>query len=209
MAGQAQTGVVHVGQACQIGVGSDSSAATVLDGVTRVVGGVVLVKEAQVGEVHEDAIADGAAYLRVCPVFLGVVAVVDPHYMVNVSALGQADGSGSVSVAVNGKGHVAATGKLDGVSRIGLVVVLVAMEEQDARCGMFSACGCGNVQLIGDVAITGADNSIFDIHPSVVVLNAVGHEHASRCNGQQDEQEKHRHFKVARRMILGVGGVVF
>ena len=99
-----------------------------------------------------------------------------------------------MAVFVQTQDHRAAAGQLDGVGRAGLMVVLVAVQQQNAGRGVLG-CGCLRcVQLVQEIADVGFNPSLGDRNGSVSALDTVSGKHTAENNGKQQNQRNGRVF---------------
>ena len=107
--------------------------------------------------------------------------------MVYITSVNKTGGRSAVTVLVETQHHRAAARKLHGVSRAGLVVVLIPVQEQNAGGLAFRRCALRCIKLIEQVSNVGLDPAFGDIDAAAAGLDAVGGKHAAENSG-----EKHR-----------------
>ena len=127
-----KAGRIHVIHRREHGIGIVAAGGAVGQRVAVGVRRVVLIKEAQIREVHHDLIADRSADGLERPVSLTVLAVIHGDFVVYITSVDQPGGRSAVAVFVEAQHDGAAPGELNGVSCAGLVIVLIAVQEQHA-----------------------------------------------------------------------------
>ena len=132
MTADGKAGRIHVVHRREHGIGIVAAGRAVGQRVAVGVRRVVLIKEAQIREVHHDLIADRSADGLERPVSLTVLAVIHGDFVVYITSVDQPGGRSAVAVFVEAQHDGAAPGELNGVSCTGLVIVLVAVQEQHA-----------------------------------------------------------------------------
>ena len=183
--------IVHGRQQC---IGIIAACGAVFHGVAVFVCCVVLVKKAEVREVRHDLVASLAADGLERAVFHTVFAVVDGHLVIDIAAVDKTFGRRTVAVLVQTQNHRAAPGQLDGVGRAGLMVVLVAVQQQNAGHRCFCRGCLRGVKLIQEIADVGFNPSLGDRNDSVSALVTVGGKHAAENDGKQQNQRNCRVF---------------
>ena len=174
--------IVH-GRQQRVGIAAARGA--VCHGIAVGVGRVMLVEKAEVGKVHHDLVAGLAADGLERAALDAVLAVVDRDLVIDVAAVDESRGRRTVAVLVQTQNHRAASRQLDGVGRAGFVVVLVAVQQQNAGGRVLGCGGLRRVQLVHEIADVGFNPSFRNGDGPVSALDAVGGEHAAENNGKQ------------------------
>ena len=190
---QTDPGGIDVFHTGKHGVCRDAAAGGIGDRMSFIVLGIMIVEERQVGEVHHDPVAFLTADLDVGPVFLTVVSVIDGDLVIDVTAGKQTRCGEAVSVFIDGHDDDAASCKLDRICGIGLVIVLIAVQQKDRRCGVFRRCAFRSVKLVIQVAGIALDRSFADAYAPHVRLYEMRKKHEEHRTDQQDREED-RHF---------------
>lgn len=154
----------------------------------------MLVEKAEVGKVHHDLVAGLAADGLERAVLDAVLAVVDRDLVIDVAAVDQSGRRRAVAVFVQTQDHRAAAGQLDGVGRAGLMVVLVAVQQQNAGGRGLGRGGLRRVQLVHEITDVGFNLSFRNGDGPVSALDAVSGEHAAEDDRKQQNQRKRRFF---------------
>ena len=183
--------IVH-GRQQRVGIAAARGA--VCHGIAVGVGRVMLVEKAEVGKVHHDLVAGLAADGLERAVLAAVLAVVDRDLVIDVAAVDQSGRRRAVAVFVQTQDHRAAAGQLDGVGRAGLMVVLVAVQQQNAGGRGLGRGGLRCVQLVHEITDVGFDLSFRNGDGPVSALDVVSGEHAAEDNRKQQNQRKRRFF---------------
>lgn len=175
-------------------VGTAAARGAVCHGIAVGVGRVLLVEKAEVVKVHHDLVAGLAADGLERAVLDAVLAVVDRDLVIDVAAVDQSGRRRAVAVFVQTQDHRAAAGQLDGVGRAGLMVVLVAVQQQNVGGRGLGRGGLRRVQLVHEITDVGFNLSFRNGDGPVSALDAVSGEHAAEDDRKQQNQRKRRFF---------------
>ena len=190
MAAEAQSGGIHILHGRQGCIGCDAAAGAVGDGITGAVFRVALVKEGKIGEIHQQAVAFGAAGFHKGTVFHAVLTEIDLHTLVYITSVQKARFAVAVAILIQGHDHHTPPGQLNGVGGAGFAVILITVEQQHTGSRVFRCGAVGSIELVGQITHIRFDHSGGHLHISVVRLDPMGNAHAPK--GRQNQREKHR-----------------
>ena len=146
-------------------------------------------EEREVGEVHHQTESLGAAHADKGAVFHRVLTKGDFYPVVYITSIHQTGIAAAVAVFIQGHDHGATLGQFDGICCAGLVVVLIAVEQQHTRSGILGGGGIRYIELVGQVACIGFQRSSGNGDRSTGGLNFIGYPHEQEDHCQQTYQQ--------------------
>ena len=173
----------------QIPVGQRTASGRILDAVAVAVLGIMIVEEGKIGEVHQHAVAQASLDRGIGPVLLRVVPVVDGNLVVDVSSFDQTGSRRSVSVFIQTHDDSPSSGQFDRIGGAGLMVVLIAVQQQDGRSPVGGGSVLRGVELIGQIIVPVREFPLRDDDIAFVFLYPVRQKHAGRRADQQNKQQ--------------------
>ena len=193
---------VHIVHGRQQRVGIAAAAGAVRNPVAVIIGAVMVVKETEVGEIHQHLIALLTADRLECAVLCAVLAVVDGHLVIDVATVQKTGTCGAVAVFIQRKHDCAAPRQFDGVGCAGLVIVLIAVQQQYARSLVLCRCAARRIQLVHQIADVRFDPAFRHVDASVSALDAVGGKHAAEHDHKQNSQHCNCLFPISFHSLL-------
>ena len=179
--------ILHSGEHC---IGRDSAHGRILD--LRTVGSlaVVVVEEAQVGEVEQQLVAlDARVDHDVGLVLHAVLTEIHLDPVVGPAALPHRDVGVAVAELVKAHDNDSASCKLDSVACARLMVVLVAVQEQDSGRLVLRRGSGGRVELVLQFTqFVQGDGSFGDDDFPEILLDEVREHHADEHRGHKDNK---------------------
>ena len=121
------------------------------------------------------------------PVFDAVLPVIDLDHMVDIAAVLKPCKTCAVTVLIQRKHDDAAPRKLNRVCRAGFAVVLVPVQQQNAR-RILGARRC--IELIGQIADLGWDCALRNLNCAVCRLKPICKEYADEYRRQQGAKQR-------------------
>lgn len=144
-------------------------------------------KKAQIREVHHNHVTGLTADGLERSVLHAVLAVIRSDLVVYITSIYQSSRRCAVTVFVKTQHDYTAPGKLHGVCRAGLVVILVAVQQQYAGRRMLRRRRYRGIELVKEIPYVRFDPAFGDVDAAAPVLDAVGRDHAA-----ENCRKKHR-----------------
>ena len=178
------SGLIDIVQRRKIAVSGRTAAGGVFDLVAGFVPGIAFIEKREVGEIHHQTVALGAADL----LDLVFVAEVGADLFVDETAVQQTGGAQSMPVFVQTENDRAAARKFDRIGSTGLVVILITVQQQHGGRFGIRRCVIRLIKLVRQNAGVGRDLAVDDLYLAEITLDQICAEHACRCQDQADQQ---------------------
>ena len=142
MSGNTHPGGVHKIQLRQQRVRRRAAHRRIQDGVALRVLRIVLVKKVQIGQVHQQLITPGSGdFLDLH----SLRAIVHAELVIDGTPAPHSQGCIAVTIFVDGHNHSAPASQLNGIGITGILIVLIAVKQQNRRCRILRGSRFGPV----------------------------------------------------------------
>ena len=145
----------------------------------------MLIEETEIGEVHHDLVSCLSTNSLICSGFLAVLSIVDSDLMIDISPVYEPCCRAPVAVLIKSEDYTPAPGKFNSVVGTCLMVILIAVKQQNSRCFIALCSRDGRIQLVFEISDICINPSLRHINPAVTCLNLIG----SNQTGENDKKQ--------------------
>ena len=150
MTGNTHAGGINKVEAGEQTIGRGTAHGGVQQCVALFILRIDLIKEVQIGEIHHQLVTACSGDLLHLNAFR---TVIDAELVVHGATVSHPQGGGAVTVFVNSHDHSAAARQFNGIGIAGVLVILVAVQQQHRRGWAVSRGRFGAVELVGDDSV--------------------------------------------------------
>ena len=188
MAAQCHLRIIDIRQFRQVLIGIDAAAAGIGNTVAVSILRIVIIEKGKIGEVHHDLVAIDAPDLDIGSILRRIIAVVDRHLMVDITAVGQTGLGRAMAVFIQRQNDIASSGKFDRIGRTGLMVILIAMQKKHSRGLGALRSAVRYIELVSQITDLGLDLAVRDLYGIITMLDVVCHKHAGSSTDQHQNE---------------------